>query len=156
MRQAGFSMVELIVVMIIVGILAVAALPRFGDRTTYDSRSFHDETLGALRYAQKTAIASRRNVCATFTTTSITLQTANAAGSGVSCTTTALAGPTGVQPYAITARGSAAYSSTLVNFWFDAEGRPIRASDSASFSPTIQVSGVTGGITVEQETGYVH
>ena len=65
-RQRGFTLVELIVIMVIVGILAVAAMPRFADRGGFDARGFYDATLSALRYAQKSAIAQRRNVCVAF------------------------------------------------------------------------------------------
>ncbi len=67
MKNSGFTLVELIVVMIIIGVLAVAALPRFFDRQTFDARGFADATQAMLRYAQKAAIAQRRNVCASFT-----------------------------------------------------------------------------------------
>ncbi|HZW22007.1 type II secretion system protein, partial [Noviherbaspirillum sp.] len=66
-RRGGFTLTELIVTLVILGILAIAIVPRFLDRSTFDSRGFHDETLAILRYAQKTAIAQRRNVCVAFT-----------------------------------------------------------------------------------------
>ena len=47
----GFSMVELIAVMIIAGILAAMALPRFFDRNIFESRGFHDQVISTLRYA---------------------------------------------------------------------------------------------------------
>lgn len=152
MRQSGFTLVELIVVMMIVGILAVAALPRFFDRSTFDSLGFKDETVAALRYAQKAAIARRRTVCVAFTATSLTLTVVTLPDSLNCGATTNLVGPTGGSPYQVTARSSAAtYSSTLapVNFSFDALGR-------ASLGQTFQVTGATGNIVVEQETGYVH
>src|SRR5687767_11777581 len=61
-RGRGFSLVELVVVISITAILAVTALPRFMDVKGFSSRGFHDEALGVVRHAQKTAIAWRREI----------------------------------------------------------------------------------------------
>jgi MSHA pilin protein MshC len=45
--EDGFTLVELIVVMIVVGILAVAAMPRFFDNV-FDERGFHDAAKSAV------------------------------------------------------------------------------------------------------------
>ncbi len=148
MRIRGFSLVELTMVMLITGILAVAAISRFFDRQTFESRGFYDETLAALRYAQKTAIAQRRNVCITFSTSATTLTIASASGSAAPCDTN-LTGPTGTTPFVVTARPGVAFSALPTNFQFSALGQ-------ASLSQTMQVVGATGNIIVEQETGYVH
>ena len=69
----GFTIVELIMVMIIVGILAAVAASRFFDNTSFQSRGFADQVQATLRFAQKEAIAQHRFVCVAFTTNSITL-----------------------------------------------------------------------------------
>ena len=140
-------MVELVVVMVVIGIVAVVAMPKWSDRTSFDSRGFADQTLASLRYAQKSAISQRRTVCATFNANSVTLTIASAAGA-LACNTN-LASPSGPSPYSVTANAGVAYSPTPTNFQFNSLGQ-------ASIGQTMSVSGASGTITVEQDTGYVH
>ena len=74
-NQLGFTIIELVMVIVILGILAITAMPRF-DTSIYHSAAFHDRTVATLRYAQKTATSHRRLVCVTFTASTITLQIA--------------------------------------------------------------------------------
>ena len=64
-RTGGFTMVELVLVIIMLGILAVFVIPRM-DTSAYRALAFHDQTVAALRYAQKTATSHRRLVCVAF------------------------------------------------------------------------------------------
>ncbi len=65
-RGRGFTLVELVVVMVVIGILAFTAMPRFFDEA-FSQRGVHDGIRSALEYARRSAVASRRYVCATTT-----------------------------------------------------------------------------------------
>jgi MSHA pilin protein MshC len=65
--EQGFTVVELIMVILLAGILAAVAASRFYNRTGFDVASFADTARGMVRYAQKLAIAQNRTVWVTGT-----------------------------------------------------------------------------------------
>jgi MSHA pilin protein MshC len=64
-RAAGFTMVELVVVMILIGVLAAIGIPRLMGDKTMEGAVFGDQVVSGLRRAQKIATGHRRTVCAT-------------------------------------------------------------------------------------------
>lgn len=72
----GFTIVELVTVMVVIGILAALAVPRLGQIDEFTSSAFRNEVLSALHHAQKSAVSHRRLVCATVNAQSVQLQVA--------------------------------------------------------------------------------
>ena len=127
---------------VIVGILAAVAAPRFFDNNVFQSRGFADQVKASLRYGQKVAIAQNRFVCAAFTANSVTLTVGVTAACG-----SVLQPPSGGASYVITAPSGITFAAQPANFNFDPIGRPSAA--------TAGLIGTTA-ITVEAQTGYVH
>jgi len=60
--QRGFTLVELVAVLIILGIVAAVVAPRFVDTAVFSERGYADEIANSLRYARRIAVASGCNV----------------------------------------------------------------------------------------------
>ena len=144
-NQRGFTLIELVMVIVIVGILAVFVAPRFFDANLFKARGFADQVQATLRYAQKEAIAQRRFVCVSFTATTVSLFT----GPTISCGTP-FPSISGSGNYVVTSPSSSITISPVpASLAFNGLGQP---------QPNAQAIVVAGGtaITVEPETGYVH
>ncbi len=162
----GFTLIELIMVIVILGVLAVFAAPRIFNSNDFYARGFHDETLSILRYAQKAAVAQRRMVCVGFDTTTtpntavLTMED-TATTPTVNCTVN-LVGPTGNSPATITARSGTGYAAiktgtaSVTGLIFNGLGQPVSVTRTALIdSTTIDITNAAS-ITVEAGTGYVH
>ncbi len=55
---SGFSIFELVIVIVLLGILSVYALSSFFDQDEIAARGFFDDTVNAVRFAQKLAIST--------------------------------------------------------------------------------------------------
>ena len=154
-RDSGFTLIELIMVLVLAGVLSVFVAPKLFSTGDFYARGFHDETLAFLRYAQKAAIAQRRTVCVTFAGTSGASLTIASAPSTYTCNTP-LSGPKGDSPATITAKPGVAYSAAPTSFNFDGQGQTVNTSGAQVATQTIQVINAASTTTVETVTGYVH
>jgi len=59
--QHGFTLVELVTVIILIGILAVAVLPKFDGTASYEAHSHRAQLISALRLTQQRAMQQTDN-----------------------------------------------------------------------------------------------
>ena len=72
-NHKGFTLIELIAVIILLSILGVVALSRLSDTQEFESKAFYDDVVNALRYAQKMAVSTGCEVQVSLTTTGYSL-----------------------------------------------------------------------------------
>ena len=152
----GFTLVELVTVMMLVGILAVVAIPRFADRDAFASAGFVDQLTAAFKHARKSAVAMRRNVCVALSGADTLTFTYNPSPeNGFSCGTSALPLPLpGSSAHILKAPSGVAVAfvpATLTGLAFNGLGQP-----STGASLTVAGSdGASASVVIEGGSGYV-
>lgn len=151
-RQTGFTLVELVMVIVVLGILSATALPKFFEKNTFAERAFFDDTLNAVRYAQKLAVATGCNVKVSISSNSYTLmRQGNASSSscpgGISYSLAVPHPGTGATSYSGSESGIT-LSSSVSSFIFNSLG-------SVSTDATLTING-SRTISVIAETGFVY
>lgn len=141
----GFTLAELVMVLVIVSVLAVAAMPAMFGRLTFDTRRFADQVRAAMQYAQKVAVAQRRNVCVTVTANSLSLTQGTSAGAACSAAVFDVSAGSG---FVLNTPGSVSLGGAAT-ITFDALGQTASAASvTVTGDQTIQID-------VEAVTGYV-
>lgn len=147
----GYTLVELIAVITIIGLLAAVAGPKFIGNATFETRGAQGTLLSALRYAQKTAVAQRRVVY-------LNLNTATRAiclGYTTNCSS-AVIDPATQAAYSKTLPASVTLGTTQATLGFDGLGRPVPNTNvNYSVQNAMDLSESPRTIVVEAETGYV-
>lgn len=153
-KQDGFTLVELITVMIVLGILSAIAMPRIMDNRAFIGAAFHADVVSALRYAQKSAVSHRRLVCATLTASTVTLSIA--AANPASACAIALNSPDG-EPYQSKDASAQAsgYPAGGVLYFQPAGTITSDGAGALIYSGNIAITGRPTPIKVQGETGYV-
>jgi MSHA pilin protein MshC len=58
MNYKGFTLIELVMILVLVGIIAAVVTPRLGDVTTTNASAFADKLRADIRYAQNLAMTT--------------------------------------------------------------------------------------------------
>lgn len=159
-RARGFSLVELITVLLLVGILAVTVLPRFLSRGGFDEVLYRDRLIALLQQAQLMAM-SRAEPChaVLFETHRFGIPRRSLTQSGCDASLPG-AGEAYAAPSLGLTQAEAVASVSLTapaELRFDFMGRP-RQADGSRFTSRVQI-GIQGeqrrDVCVETE-GYIH
>ena len=151
--RRGFTLVELIAVLILVGVLAVVAMPRLDGVFALQGAGWRDQVRSGLLQARTLAQGHRRLVCVTLATGELRLSQASA--NPASACDTALKGLDGDVRWAVDANAITLTQSPAGTLYFQPDGR-ITSDGAGSAAVNVSV-GLTGETALQLigETGHV-
>ena len=148
LRAKGFTLLELVVIITILGLLAVFTTSRFADTDVFEARGYHDELVSATRFAQRYAVASGCAVQIDIQPTAYALTLASPCPAGIGNPVQRPSGGAfaGNAPAGVTTGGdTGAYT-------FDARGNVNSATD---ISLSVSGGGNTLAFVIHANSGFV-
>ncbi len=157
-KDRGFTLVEVVIVIVIVGVLAKVSSSLFFSLSTYNKQYYQDTVKNTIRYARKLAIAGGQLIYVSVTSTSITLQVMTQSSCAVGRTFSNIMDPiSNTSGYVRTAPGSTTLTySAHFPIYFNNVGQALNASNCAISSGLVTI-GVTGmsTMTLYPQTGFI-
>lgn len=151
-RARGFTLVELVVVIVLLGVLAAVALPRLETAAGLRADAYRDSVVAGLRLAQSTALSHRRLVCVAFSSGTMTLRIA-AANPATTCSAD-LTGPDGAAAWATPPSGTTISGTPSTTLYFLADGSVSSSATGNAADFTLSPTGLSA-ITVRGANGVV-
>lgn len=143
-RQTGFTLVELVLVIALLGVLSIFASSRLPDTGVYDAYEYAAELRSALRHAQKLALASGCRVQLSQDASGFRLQRDSDCLSSTADFSAAVADPLGGSSYQRSLPVGVSPSPASVALHFDSLGRASSALSLQIGSHSIRVVAATG------------
>jgi MSHA pilin protein MshC len=146
--STGYTLVELVLVIAILAIVAAFAAPRFFDQSAFDERGYADALAGAMRAAQKAAIASGCSARVQIDATGYRARLQAASGNGCDPADTTWPVPVALPDGdAVQGPARAGVSPSTASITFDARGVPVGGAPALAVGPW--------RVTTDATTGYV-
>ena len=172
MKTAGFTLIELVMVLVLIGILAVFVAPKLGDVTSSNAGAFTDKLRADIRYAQNLAMTRNLRSRAYFNGTGTAPPSGYAIVSSFTSTCTSFVAATdpALSSSLTITLGTGSYANISVApgtkcLEYDSLGRPYDCIGNLTICSSV-LSGMTvtikagaaaaGSVTISQETGAVN
>ncbi|MCP5078898.1 MAG: type II secretion system protein [Psychromonas sp.] len=156
-KQQAFTLIELVIVIIVLGVLSAVAIPKFVNRSGFEDYTVRDQLIARLRLVQlqgmnaDPADGATENSCYWLVVTDSCFYNEHTSKTGTSCNTPSASGVCSDDSYNNYDRvnfPTAMLSST--NYRFDLQGKLIAGSSPIAINGDNNLS-----ITIESE-GYIH
>lgn len=148
----GFSLIELIVVILVMSVLAAYAAPRFFGQGTFEGPAFALELASAARYAQKLAVTSGCPVDLNVTATGYSLTqppTLAACNNATPAMTRAVKHPATGDDFTASVPAGVSIGGTLGTITFGASGAPSGAAALTVNGQTVSIASGSGYVDVQ-------
>lgn len=163
--RRGYSLIELVFVLILLGVVAFIVVPRLFNRSTYSITAFYDRFTAALDYARSVAVASNCPVEVQITAGGFSLEQPSGTASGTNLCpsgsyTRSVPNPASGDPFTANTPSGATFSAGTGDFCFGSLGQVLAdcaQPDGAAGSNrtiTLQSGSATLTVTVYASTGY--
>jgi MSHA pilin protein MshC len=153
----GFTLIELVIVIIVLGVLAVVAIPKFVNRSGFEDYTVRDQMIARLRLVQLQGMNSdpsndaTSNACYWLVVKNTCFYNEHTSKTGASCNTpsaTSVCDDDSFNDFSPVDFPSGMLNST--NYRFDIQGRPVSGVTSIAINGDNNLS-----ITIETE-GFIH
>lgn len=151
-KALGFTLVELIIVIVVMGVISVVVAPRFFDKDAYKSRGFYELSLTALRYAHKLAMGTGCHTQVNFSATGVTVKQRDNCTSGAFSVDVKHPG----NPDQLFSESETGVSIGSLSIFFDGAGRPYDSGTGVLLTAPVSLTIDTRSLQVQPYTGFVH